>query len=133
MCWNVLTWSLSEAGHHGCRTRAKEFSGKGVLSLKYTGIFFLAVYFTVPVCWRGKATLDSCVYSTACVRVLKPGGVYLLVCVLDHILETASVCQCGFIFCAAVMPKLVLFVKWLSSTKIELTAIFMKLLAIIWV
>jgi hypothetical protein len=31
------------------------------------------------------------------------------------------------------MPKLVLFVKWLSATKIELTAIFMKLLAIIWV
>jgi DNA modification methylase len=33
------------------------------------------------MCWREKFVVDLCVYLCACARVLKPGGVYLLVCV----------------------------------------------------
>jgi DNA modification methylase len=42
---------------------------------------FIVVYCKLNMCWREKFVVDLCVYLCACARVLKPGGVYLLVCV----------------------------------------------------
>jgi DNA modification methylase len=44
-------------------------------------IIFIVIYCKLNVCWREKFVVDLCVYLCACARVLKPGGVYLLVCV----------------------------------------------------
>jgi SAM-dependent methyltransferase len=44
-------------------------------------IIFIVVYCKLNMCWRETFVVDLCVYLCACARVLKPGGVYLLVCV----------------------------------------------------